>query len=189
MRLHANSYWASVGLKSNINSIETECVLKINFKQDASWFFESGSVEPLQSGSSAFYNDFQLMAARLITQGLGFYSNLIGATNEDGSVMALLPRAYSYNAGSKRKGDYGQMTFLDSIVYGRRPESLMNILVKDFDRYAPMQPLSLTWKKFDDLGLYRLNSGNIVSRTMRAVYLKLTLWLRKPFSIQFGWGE
>ena len=126
--------------------------------------------------------DFQLNAARLITQGLGFYSNLFlvnMSKNPNQPKMFALPKSYKYKVRSEIYFDLGEMTYLDSIKYCRAPEGLTRTILREFDPNSPMQPLSTTWDRYHQLGLYKI-------RTRPNILRKLLMRLNLLWGCQFN---
>lgn len=86
-----------------------ECNFEIRFQSNATWHFGQKKISPNAT-------DFQLIAARLITQGLGFYSNLV-SLDVINPLPWTVPKLYNYGETNQTGFQAGRMTYLDSILH------------------------------------------------------------------------
>ena len=102
-----------------------------------------------------------MIAAKHITRGLGFVSNIWFFEDEErlvlqGSRTLAAPKWISQDHLDE---ELAYMSPIDALVYGKIPVTLQNCFTGIFcnPSVGPMQPLSVTFRKFQNIGIYGQN--------------------------------
>ena len=130
----------------------------VTFNANRNWYFGNGSIDRKQA-------DFKLVAAKLVTKGLGFASNLVLAAQDDG-FKYVIPKLYiDYDLPNTKYMAY--MSPLDSLSSSgvATPWVLIKLLILDLFRrdhalllpQLPREPYCTTFRKFEPIGLYSKN--------------------------------
>ena len=130
----------------------------VTFNANRNWYFGNGSIDRKQA-------DFKLVAAKLVTKGLGFASNLVLAAQDEG-FKYVMPKLYiDYDLPNTKYMAY--MSPLDSLSSSgvATPWVLIKLLILDLFRrdhelllpQLPREPYCTTFRKFEPIGLYSKN--------------------------------
>ena len=150
---------------------QDDCDFAINFNAYANWNFGTNQI-------SSTATDFKLVAAQVITYGLGFVSNLqylkgielpIPKPSNYRPLMLAAPKPFIYRENDRVRFDFGRMTFLDSVVYGFKPPSDLMANRRGTVGIG-MQPISQTWEKFQALGLYEMHQSPSFLRRVLSIF-------------------
>ena len=129
----------------NINTFNTLCDFDIIFNSTTSWYFGRGNI-----GQNEL--DIRITAARLITEGLGFSSNLIKVESERPDHRVVIPKESYFNDQIRASAFFLRPTPLDNIIYGVSPEDGRRNLGNENTR---LQPISKILNQIDSSGIYR----------------------------------
>ena len=137
---------------------EDRCDFNLTFNSNRNWYFGNGTIDPLQS-------DFKLVAAKHLTQGLGFVSNLMMIIDEE--LEFVVPKLYVDDKlpNTLRMALMSPMDSLSSSRVVNRKIMAKELLYSFFDKQVPESDLpyegfSTTFKTFEETGLYSKNLTN-----------------------------
>ena len=144
----------------------SECDFDVTFNSNVRWYFGNGRIFTRQT-------DFRLIAAKQITHGLGFSTNL-EPINDQGLIPhglgfatnleyfnyrgTVAPKTFYTNDQSTTS--YCLMSPLDSITFGRSREVQRGLLSTDglfTSSLDELVPISQVFNKFKTIGLYDQN--------------------------------
>ena len=131
-----------------VSRYEDGCDFDISFNSNRNWYFGNGTIDEDQA-------DFKLVAAKHITQGLGFASNLIKITRRGAELV--VPKVY-LDDELPNTFYMAYMSPLDSLSRSRTV-NLWNLAKNIFSPLTTFShdPYSETFREFKKLGLYSKN--------------------------------
>ena len=175
---HFNRYWRYINQAlhenllhksdtiQNIYDFASECDISwnINSNINQQWYFGKGEFQRDE-------HDFQRMAAKAITHGLAFSSNL------EESIVDTIPVTLPVRLGSEESQSqyYARRTPLDNLIHGPvRPSPdrrLLATMRRVPWRPAQILPLSTLWDRLDTIGIHdtRFNATNRLLRNNEAI--------------------
>ena len=162
---HINSY----------NSSECDFKFQIDFHPNLDFHLGNGEIP---DGSI----DFQLTAARAITFGLGFHSNI----RRDYTLITRDPIASMVEIESNGVKTITRMSPMDSLIY---TEPQLGYLMTPFNIVeAELQPISKILKRFEKLGGYKSTHSILQFIRIQMVRGELGILLDRHLEIRFHDG-
>ena len=161
----------------NIHTFNTLCDFDIIVNSTKSWYFGRGNIGQDET-------DIRIMAARLITEGLGFSSNLIKIESERPDHQVVTPKKDQNRASAF----FLRPTALDNIIYGVSPEDDRRNLGNENTR---LKPISKILDQIDRSGIYRWNISKTVPLNdlrLRIPFRNLYQLMNRPVQAKFSDG-
>ena len=144
-------------LAQRIQNIGARCDFEVMFNANRKWYFGNGTIDGDQA-------DFKLVAAKEITKGLGFISNLVQLPYKDSNL--IVPGFY-FDDKNPKTIYMRYMSPMDSLtssaVRGLRNLAkycVDSLLCRESDALTKPEPVSATFTKFEQTGLYGKNFAN-----------------------------
>ena len=135
-------------LLGQLNSYSTVCDFHLHFNKKTEWHFGPA---PISENAT----DFQLLAARLITKGLGFDTNLYSPKDRDSKQVS--PKLFHPSEKYPNLLSFRRMTPLDSIIIGNSANSISRVGGHRLRTAVEggSAKISETWNRLHKLGFYR----------------------------------